>query len=345
MSDTISTPAPADTAGADAASAPPATSQTPISISDAARLLNQQRRQPRQDAPQAREAAPQPTPANGEAAPPAASTGPARDTGDAALDSLAKALGLPDGAPPDHAPAPGIGSIEVDGRAVSADEVRRAMSMASDYTRKTQALAEQTRQLEAQQSALATVLPYLQPELGRLQQQIAGVPRPDPSLIETNHQEYLRQLANYQFAQDEQARLGQLQTMQQQAAERTMAEQVARSNEELSKQFPDWADPQKRAALQRRIVDWATERGGFQQAELSRLTDHRQLTVMMKAMMWDRMASGARTQAPVYAPPARGTAPPPAPAERVSAAEQAFDNRPNIRNAAQLLTARRNGSR
>jgi hypothetical protein len=259
---------------------------------------------------------------------------------------MARALGLADGMPgseaaSEHAPEP-IG-LDIDGRRITPDEMRRALSVAQDYTRKTQALAEAQRQFQEQQAALATVLPYIQPELARLQAQITGVPRPDPRLIETNQAEYLHQHAAWQAAQEEQGRLGQLQTLQQQAAQRALSEQVARSNEELARQFPDWADPQKRSDWQQKIAEWAMDRAGFQRQELANLADHRQLTTMMKAMMWDRMMAGARTQAPVRAAPARGTTPPPAPTEQLSSAEQAFDAKPNFRNAAALLNARRAG--
>jgi hypothetical protein len=219
------------------------------------------------------------------------------------------------------------------------------MSMAADYTQKTQQLAQQRQQLEQQQQALATVLPYIQPELARVQQQIAGVARPDPTLIDTNPQEYLRQQAAYNAAFDEQGRLGQLTQLQQQASERALAEQVARSNEALAQQFPDWGDPQKRSEWQQRIATWAIEKAGFSRQELARLSDHRQLTTMMKAYMFDHMKEGAVTKAPVTQRPARGSAPPPAPAAAVTAADTAFNARPNIRNAAALLTAQRAAAR
>jgi hypothetical protein len=64
---------------------------------------------------------------------------------------------------------------------------------------------------------------------------------------------------------------------------------------------------------------------------------------MMKAMAYDKWVQGAKTTAPSQrlAAPVRGAPPPPAPTERISVAEQSFDQRPNIRNAAALLAARR----
>jgi hypothetical protein len=365
MSDSITTtvtppPAPAPDTGA---ALPPANTQPGLSISEAGRLLNQRRREqagqppqraeppPRTEAP--RDAArvnpvppqtgqqgsnpPQPGPVTQQAAPGASA--------DPALDTMARALGLPDGATAPVDATPGMPAIEVDGRRVTADEVRRALAHQQDYTKKTTELAQQRQVLEQQQQALATVLPYIQPELARIQQQVNGIARPDPALINTDPTEYLRQRAAYEAAADEQGRLGQLSQLQQQAAERAMAEQVARSNEALAQQFPDWGDPQKRGEWQQRIGTWAMDSAGFTRQELSRLADHRQLTVMMKAYMFDKLKEGTVTSAPPQQRPVRGAAPPPAPAAAVSAAETAFNARPNIRNAANLLTAQRAAAR
>jgi hypothetical protein len=259
---------------------------------------------------------------------------------------MARALGLPEGVAPQPDAASAAGpAIEIDGRRVSHDEVRRAMAAAQDYTQKTQALARERQALQQQQEALATVLPYIQPELARIQQQIAGVQRPDPALIDTNPTEYLRQRAAFEAAADEQGRMGTLTQLQQQAMERALSEQVSRSNEALAKEFPDWGDPAKRSDWQQRIATWAMDQAGFQRQELARLSDHRQLKVMMKAMMFDALKEGAVTRAPQQQRPARGSAPPPAPAAAVSSAEQAFQQRPNIRNAANLLTAQRAAAR
>lgn len=322
-------------------SSPPASSQPKISPSEAARVLSLRRQEARQQAAaQVRaDAAPSTPP------PPAAAPETASPAADTHLDSMAKALGLQDGAGqpgpqalPEPAATPGL---DIDGRRITADEVRRAMAASADYTKKTQALAEQQRVLAEQQQALATVLPYLQPELAAIQKRIEGVPPPDPALIETDHQAYLRHLAAWHAAQEEQNRLGQLHALQQQASDRALAEQVHRSNEALAQALPQWGDPSIRAEWQRRIAEWAMDRGGFQRAELSRLSDHRQVMTMMKAMMWDNMVSGAKTSAPQTTTPARGVAPPPPQSERVRLAEEAFKASPTSNNAIALVNARR----
>src|SRR5215467_11209883 len=309
MSETITAPAEATEA--------PAATDSPISVSEAARLLRSQRQPAAPPAP-----APTPTP-----------TGP-----DAARE-MAEALGLkPEQIQEQPAePPPGI---DVDGRRLNIDDVRRALAHQTDYTRKTQQLADQQRAVQAQQEALASVLPYLQPELQRLQEQIQGAPPPARDLAETNPGEYLKQLAAWQHAQSEQQRLGQLLQMDQHARASAMQRQVEESNRILAEEFPQWKDLPTRGRWQAEIADWARKDAGYTDAELHQLTDHRHLKVLMKAMAYDRMLAGARTAAPtprLQSAPLRGTPPPAPQSAQVSNAQQAFEARPNFRTGTAYL--------
>jgi hypothetical protein len=260
---------------------------------------------------------------------------------------MERALGVPGGAPPEGvpaAPAPDASAgVEIEGQRYTTAQLREAVLKSADYTAKTQELAEQRRALQSQQEALATVLPYIQPELARLAQTVQGASRPDAALLQTDPQQYLQQLAQFEAAREEQGRLGNLTALQQQAYQRAMEQQVAAANEQLAKEFPFWADPAERAAAQQQLVEWATTKGGFNRDELRGVTNAHYLKTMMKAMQFDRWVEGAKTTAPQprLQAPVRGAAPPPAPTERIQVAEQSFDQKPNVRNAAALLAARR----
>ena len=363
MSESTSAPGPAAPAqSGDAgppASAPPPASQPGISISDAARLLSQQRKQGAAPAP-AQPAAPaepvrKPSPNEvaaaaakpGEAsakapAPPKAAATPAE--GLSPLDRALGALGVPGAAQPAATPDTAAATVEIEGQRYSTAQLREAISKAADYTQKTQALAEQNRQLQAQQQALAAVLPYIQPELAKLGEIVGQqAQKPDIALMQSDPQRYFTELHRYEQVRAEQERLGGLTRIQAEAAERAMAQQVAKGNEQLAAEFPFWADPKERAAAQAQIVEWATTRGGFTRDELRGVTDPRALKLMMKAAQFDRWVSGTRTSAPAQTThsPVRGTAPPPAPTERVSVANEAFEAKPSIRSGAALLAARR----
>lgn len=325
MSETIASPAPAPDATGPVS--PPAASQPAISISDAARLLRQQRGQ-EPAAPKAPEA-----PATPEAK-------PEPSDGRSAME---RSLGIPEGGA-----EPAEAALELDGTRYSHTQLREAVSKARDYTQKTQQLAEQQRALQAQQESLATILPYIQPELARLQEALAAPPpKPDDSLIATDPQLYLQQKAAYERVLEEQQRLAGLNQLQAQARAQMVEQQLAAANKQLEAEFPWWADPVERDKARAELIAWATEKGGYTRQELGHLVDARHLKMMMKAAYYDKWVSGTRTQAPraQQAAQVRGTPPPPAPTERVAQAEQSFDSRPNIRNATALLTARRsNGS-
>ena len=349
--------APAPSSSVNLVNAPAPASQESISLSDAGRLLARRRQEAAREAqgqgqPTAR-LNPSPAPAGppGQLTAPVESKPAAPATPTDSYDTIAKALGLDQGAAPapaEGAPTEGAtdGVYTIDGHRVTAAQIRTAMGQAADYTRKTQELAQQRAQLQQQAEALATVLPHIQPELAKLGERLQGATPPDPGLIESDPQGYLRQFAAYQAATAEQQRLGSLTQLQQQAYERAMSQQVEAGNKMLSEKYEFWRDDAMRSTVQRDIAKWAESKGGYTRQELQGLSDPRHVESMMKAMMWDRMLEGTKTRAPqpVQTAQVRGVRPPPAAAAQVQAMEQAFEARPNARNAAALLSARRSNA-
>jgi hypothetical protein len=338
--------------------APAPASQESISLSDAGRLLARRRQEAAREAQGQPAARLNPSPAP--AGPPGQLTAPVESKPAApaaptdSYDTIAKALGLQEGVQPAAAPdgtepaaeTPTDGVYTIDGHRVTAAQIRAAMGQAADYTYKSQQLAQERQKLQQQAEALATVLPHIQPELAKLGERLQGATPPDPSLIESDPQGYLRQFAAYQAATAEQQRLGTLTQLQQQAYERSMSQQVEAGNKMLSEKYEFWRDDASRSAVQRDIAKWAESKGGYTRQELQGLSDPRHVESMMKAMMFDRMVEGAKTRAPqpVQTAQVRGVRPPPAAAAQVQQAEQAFEARPNARNAAALLSARRSNA-
>jgi len=235
------------------APAPDAPSPERLSVSEAARRLGQHRQE------RAREQAQAPS---GDA--------PAPDT----FEAIARALGGPEQG---HAngEAAAMPGFDIDGTRYTQDELRKQLSLATDYSKKTMALADAQRQLQQQQEALALVLPYLQPEFQALSQKLQGATRPDDALVDTNPQEYLRQMAAWQRAVDEQGRLAQLGSMQQQAQERAMMARVEAANRVLSEKYPFWHDTAQRGETQKELRTYAIDKVGFSPQEINTLADHR----------------------------------------------------------------------
>jgi hypothetical protein len=381
MSEGLTTPAaPAPAGPADGAIiSPPATSQPPISISDAARLLSRQRRSApaavgsdggdaagvavvdgvgRRPSPNEVAAAAKATPA----APATPATTPATPApADTGLSAMERALGVPPAAPgaapadgtpatpaaPAFDPATPLPSpVMIQGRQLKTlGEVQRLVDdQTADYTRKSQEQAEGRKHLEGQMQALAQVLPLIQPELQQLAQKIqqASAPEPDPRLLDSDPNQYHREKAAWDAHQREVQRIGSLTQVQEQARQRVMEQAVASANETLAKELPFWSDPQQRLEAQQAIVTWALGPGGFSRDELRGLASPHHLKTMMKAAMWDKWVAAAKTSAPATpAAPARGVAPPPALSERVAQATETFQAKPDVRGATALLAARR----
>ena len=288
------TPAPAT--NQNVVNAPAPASQESISLSDAGRLLARRRQEAAREAQGQSRVNPGAVQGTGEARAQSSPQPPHRSVWAAlapveskpaapavptdSYDTIAKALGLEQGAAPaapdgttPAAETPTDGVYTIDGHRVTAAQIRTAMGQAADYTRKTQELAQQRAQLQQQAEALATVLPHIQPELAKLGQQLQGAAPPDPRMIDTDPQGYLRQFAAYQAATAEQQRLGTLTQLQQQAYERSMSQQVEAGNKMLSEKYEFWRDDASRSAVQRDIAaNGPRARGGVLRQELQGLS-------------------------------------------------------------------------
>lgn len=170
---------------------------------------------------------------------------------------------------------------------------------ASSTERFTQAAQLQAQAKEAMQQAMAEreqAINVLQQYETRLEAFIAQAP--DPSLIDTNPGEYLRQQAAYQNLQQQyqQAQYQRMQLMQ--AQEQDMYQQQAAVLEEESQKLvevlPAWADEKAAAKEKNEIKDYLKGLGYTDDA-LARVQDHREVLLVRKAMLYDRLTEQGRT--------------------------------------------------
>jgi hypothetical protein len=355
MSESVSTPVADVSVDAPAPVSPAPNTQQAISISDAARMLRSARPAPQAQAPMGDGAAPAgrepPAAEEAERGTPAEAP-PKRASG---VEAMERALGLKPGeAPSESAPEAETGTpvapaFEFEGRRLSEAELRRELNLAKDYTFKTQQLAQQQRELQEAHALLAQFLPTIQPEIQRMQQQFQQTQPPDPMLKQTNPQAYAEQMNAFYESWAHNQRYEQMQRMQNQARDAAVAKALEEGNRYLAEKYSFWSDPQQRGEVQQHIRRWATQDMGYSEAELDGLTNPKYLETLMKAMAYDmQMKSMPRTAAPspvVRAAPPRGSAPPPRPAEQVSAAAEAFAAKPSWQNGAALLTAQQVAAR
>lgn len=190
--------------------------------------------------------------------------------------------------------------VSVDGEEVEVtlDELLKGYSRTSDYTRKTQALAEQRKAIEAeatqyreQRDAYATLLPQLQ---GVLEQVVPAEPDWDTLRKELDPGEFAARFADHQRAtqqlnavRTEQERI---QREQAEEAQRNLAETLAAEQARLLEAIPEWQDTSKASADKKALVDYAAGLG-YTEQDLANVNDHRLILMLRDAMRYRELTT------------------------------------------------------
>lgn len=186
-------------------------------------------------------------------------------------------------------------SIEFDGKTLEIpagtppELVEAAQKLANDlkadYTRKTQAVAEEKKVIEtAKQRALADFqqLQQSQQALAQMAQALIGT-EPDLSLAQTDPHSYLVQKGLYEQRVNQFRALmqqGEQLTQQQQAElQAKQAEYQQEQMTQLLKAMPELQQPEKFSAFRAKAID-AGSKYGFSPEEVAGITDHRMALVL-----------------------------------------------------------------
>ena len=178
-------------------------------------------------------------------------------------------------------------TVKVDGKEVQVtiDELKQGYSRTEDYTRKTQALAQERKAAQAEFEQVRAERQQYAQLLGALQQQLAQA---EPQLnldelysndpIEWVRQKELQRERNEKLLaiQSEQQRLAQMQQAEQQQYQRNYLESQKNA---LLQAMPQLRDPKVAAQERDRWLD-AGKSIGFSDQELSGITDHRMLLAL-----------------------------------------------------------------
>lgn len=239
--------------------------------------------------------------------------------------------------------------IEFDGHKFQIPpELKPALLRQQDYTRKTQELAEHRKQVQAaQEKAQQTFTQYAQGlQLIAQAAQSLGPPQPDPSLLDTDPVEYIRQERAWNAhgqklgaVQQEQQRL--LQEWQRQQAEESQKRR-ADMVQQLPQLIPEWKD-NKRAHKEFGEVCEYLKAKGFSVDELNIADDPRAFAIAREAWIGRQMIERQKAAKPV---PPKTAAPGPArpgntEAAHVQKARQALQRSGGKdKRAAEVLIAR-----
>lgn len=175
--------------------------------------------------------------------------------------------------------------VEIDGEPVSLDELKLGYLRQSDYTKKTQAVAEQRRTVEQQaqqyESSLNALLTAAGADLSRFEgvnwEQVAAE-NPDQYRQAKAIFEQTRQTYNFIKSQAD----DHIKRMQEQAQSQ-LRERAKESLGILKSSVPNWSND-----LYYKIGEYAQKTLGVSADEFNNIADHRSIIAMYKAMQFDQ---------------------------------------------------------
>jgi phosphoribosylpyrophosphate synthetase len=205
--------------------------------------------------------------------------------------------------------APELYKVIIDGEEVevSLDELQKGYSRQSDYTRKTQQLAQQRKEAEALQADYAQRVQQLNQFAQQIQQQ-PDIPEPawtaDPQAWERlRHEDPVqfvlekdaardRQLARQERAQQMQY----LQSEQQQLQQQQFAQHLDTQRQQLNELIPAWSDKETAKAEKAELRKWASDAYGLTEQDLSQAYDARLVKILYDAWSANKTTSQAKQQ-------------------------------------------------
>ena len=211
-----------------------------------------------------------------------------------------------DNVEPEGEDVPDTYSIKVDGEdvEVTLDELQAGYSRQSDYTKKTQEIADERKGLEQYQTQFNEQYQMLTQERQQYQQALSqlghqlseGMNRfatidwaklkvEDPIAYVTQRDEFREEKERIKDVAVNHQRI----TAQQQSeVEQARRKSVAQESIRLKELIPDWADPVKQPTLAGEIKSYGSSQG-YSDQELNGLIDSRSVNVLMKAMKYDAL--------------------------------------------------------
>jgi hypothetical protein len=198
----------------------------------------------------------------------------------------------------EDAPPPRMVKVKVDGMEVDVDEeeLKKGYSRTSDYTKKTQALAEERKRFEAEeraavraerqtyaenltrvQAALEALAPPQEPDWMTLQDQMT------PEEFTKHFTSWKANRARLERVEAEQERV---RSLQEQDTQRARVARLEQEKAALEAAIPDLKDAEKGKTLRHDLSEYAKS-VGFTDDELALVEDHRPLVLLHKARLWD----------------------------------------------------------
>lgn len=195
----------------------------------------------------------------------------------------------------DEEPAEQLIQFDLDGQQVEVtlDELQKSYLRQSDYTKKTQALAEQRKASETELEALRQERMQYAELLPQLAQQLETATSPEElqRLNELRESDPLQYMLEKDALDQRQAQLNAVKQEQERLAQASQAEQQQLLADHLQKEtaalmeaLPAWKDEAVAKKERQQIREYALSRG-FTDAELNEVYDSRAILILRDAMM------------------------------------------------------------
>ena len=181
---------------------------------------------------------------------------------------------------------------------VTLDELKKSYQLGSDYTKKTQEVAEQRKVIEQEAKAIIEARQVRDDYAQKLQaveqfltgtndkpEDLAAMKENDPIGYAVKVAEMTEKKEQLQAVQSEQQRIA-----EEQNAVRAdeMQKFVANEAVKLAEAYPEFSDKSKGEQIRNEIRNYG-KKVGFTDQELSSVIDHRQVIVLQKAAQWDKL--------------------------------------------------------
>lgn len=248
---------------------------------------------------------------------------------------------------PEQEEQPSKFTVKVDGKdvEVSLDELQKGYSRTEDYTRKTQALAQERKQAQAEFESVRNERAQYAQLLGALQEQLTqATPQVDMDYL--YNEDPIEWVKQRELQRSNAERMAAIASEQKRLADEQAKEQNAYLKDELSKekdlllsQAPELRDPKTAAKAKQ---DWisAGKAVGLSEQELNNVRDHRILLALRKLAAYDAMVAKRKDLKPVQSstPTARpGTISKQPQSSIVKQSQQRLAKTGNVRDAASLI--------
>ena len=184
-------------------------------------------------------------------------------------------------------------------REVTLDELIKSYQLGTDYTQKTQSLAEQRKALEAERQAVEQAKALRDQYAERLQaiQQVLAEQSKGENLEALKESDPIGYAVKVAELQQRREQLAAVQAEQQRIAyqqqsehQQRLASIVAEEQQKLAQAIPEFADPQKGEAVRGEIRTYAKQLG-FTDQELAQVYDSRAVLTLWKAAQYDKLLS------------------------------------------------------